>query len=348
MVATSAYDTTGILFPSLKEVNLSGKFEIDFYGSSNNSGAAESQVMPRLRHAYMDINQVYGDTTVGFLAGQTWAPATPTLFPSLINPGAGWAMGNPWQRMPQIQLYGTQKIGDFQTGIIAAATRAMTGASTNQSAALEKSIDAGDASKMPMFQGQAFFKGKASDVEMFLAVGGAYGKEDYDKKSGLKGTCKDAAGKDVSCALYGEKIDVQMFNVGGKISHKYANLQGKFYMGKNLDVFGVFGGSVVYDQQITDHKEVVGSQLVKGFWGELNVKPLEEINIGIGYGAEDPDQDQDNATTTYEKNSGLWATANYTMFKKFTVGVQYLNVKTVTAVKTLEGNSLMFNTKLNF
>jgi len=85
-----------------ESLTLKGKIEIDFWGDYTGSSiGAEGQSMPRMRHAYVDI----AFKNYGFIVGNTWSVVSALLFPSLVNPGAGWSQGKLWQRFPQIQFY---------------------------------------------------------------------------------------------------------------------------------------------------------------------------------------------------------------------------------------------------
>ncbi len=169
-------------FPGIKCVNASGLVEIDFAGNYALSGAAaEAQPMPRLRHAFVNINNGGTGLQYGTIIGSTWSIVSP-LFPSLINPGAGWAMGNLWQRMPQVQFFLNTKVGEGKAGAKLALARAMTGNTPYKNQQVFPDIDGGDASLMPQFQGEAYIDLKlAEKIKFYVSVSGAYGVEDYSK-----------------------------------------------------------------------------------------------------------------------------------------------------------------------
>ncbi len=325
-----------ILFPSIKAVSLMIKGEVDFSGNMASSGTAESRPQIRMRHAYADLNKDFGIGSVGILVGSTWAPATPNIFISGVNPSGGWGVGNIWQRMPQITLKGKLNFNKITTGVLLSATRPMSGNSANKGLFSEVG-DAGDYSLMPMWQGQIYTSGDIGPINFLLGIGGAYGKENY----------KDGVVLPNGTTLEGDEVDVQLFNVGLQIKHKYAGLAGKFYMGKNLNVFGVMGADVIKD----DSGMIVDGAKAKGYWIQGELKPVSTLYISGGFGSEDPDDEQEFAYNSirYSMNSAIWAYASYTFFERFLIGFQWTHLITETKddVK-LTGNSYMFQTKVSF
>jgi len=332
---------TKILFPSIEKVKLSGTIEVDFYGDFQQSGAAESRPQLRMRHGFIDLGKNFGDTTLGLIAGSTWAPATPNIFPTAVGTPGGWAIGNIWQRMPQIQLYATHKIGVFTTGIKAAATRAMTGKSLSKGGGIETLIDAGDAATFPLIQAQLFAKGKVAGITIDLGVGAAYGKEDYSLgESDVKVKGKDENGNDVQNSVDGSEVDVQLINAGLKISHQYANISGKFYTGKNINIFGSLASNATSDYN--------DSQNAIGYFAQVGITPIKGVALNAGMGTDDPDEEQENASVSYKKNSAMWTNLFYTLYSRYRVGAQYMKIETEKSDKTLTGNSYMLTFKLSF
>ncbi len=328
-----------VTFPSIEAADVLGVIETDFYGDLATSGGAEARPMPRLRHAYFSIGKTFGDNTVGMKMGQTWATATPLIFPSLINPGAGWGMGNTWQRMPLVELYGSRKMGNFFLALQLSAARPMTGATVHTGGSIETSIDAGEASGLPIFQGQLSLKGKAAGFSINLAVGGAYGKEDYSD-----GVTK---GKNI---YYGKEVDLYFFNAGLNISHRWGFLKGKFFTGSNADLFGAFGGAIrtTKDDSAEESFSVIGSSDVMGGWGEIGFKPLKSNSVSFGMGIEKPDSDQEGFCGPYDKNSAMWVAAYQTFFERVTFGFNWLRVTTEQSEKEITGDSFVFSGKLVF
>lgn len=341
---------TKVTFPRLEEVVLSATMEIDFVANMADTGFAESYPMIRMRHAYLELTKTWGDSTLGFKAGQTWATATPTIWPALINPAVGWAIGNTWQRMPLVEFSFTQKFAEtFSFTAQVAAARAMTGASANRNGFLEVNIDAGDASHIPQIQSQLSLKGSFSGIDLTIAAAGVWGRENY--KSGVYLNNK----KEVK--YIGGMVDVGMVTGALKLSHEYAEVAGKFWWGQNLDVFGVFGGSLITETIDATTKRVVGSQRALGWWAQLTMKPLKGLNLNVGYSSEDPEEGQKAGATKaaplYFENASLWVSAFYTFFDRMTIGFQWSQVQTKelnTAAGriSLTGNSIMGNVKLAF
>lgn len=338
---------TKILFPRLEAVTLTATLEVDFVANMADTGYAESYPGVRLRHAVMDLSKTWGDSTLGFKAGQTWATALPNIFPALINPACGWGIGNIWQRMPLAEIYFTQRFAQtfaFTTQI--AAARAMTGASSNRNSFLEVNIDAGDASHIPQLHGQLSLTGRFSDIDLLFAVGGAWGRENY--KSGVNLNKKEIK-------YVGGMTDVGLIVSSLKLSHQYAEVAGKFFWGQNLDTFGVFGGSLIAEEIDVTTRRVTGSQRALGWWTQLTMKPLKELALHVGYSSEDPDEKQAGATPLYFNNDALWVSAFYTFFERLTIGFQWIQMQThdiklagAPARRSMTGNTIMGNAKLTF
>jgi len=304
---------TKILFPKIEKVKLLGVIDFDFWGNTYNSGFAESGPMPRLRNAYIDISKTYNNSTVGFLVGNAFDVGTIINFPTVIGTVGGWGIGNVWQILPQAQIYFNQKLGDLNTGIKVAATRPVSGNSLNRSVSIETKVDAGDASKSPLIQGSIYLKGKTGPISINLGVGGTYGKENYEFGAS---DVKDTNDMPVD----GSVIDVRLINAATKISHRYANISGKYYQGKNIDIFGSFSSGPT-----SDYNE---SQKAKGYFVQIGITPISGVAINGGYGVDDPDEDQINANVKYIKNTAIWGNIYYTIFKRYTIGVQYFEIKT--------------------
>jgi len=347
---------TKIAFPRIETVNLSATMEIDFVANMADTGYAESYPMIRMRHAYLELTKTWGNSTLGFKAGQTWATATPTIWPALINPAVGWGIGNTWQRMPLVEFSFIQKFAEtFAFTAQIAAARAMTGASANRNGFLEVNIDAGDASHIPQIQSQLSLKGSFSGIDMTVAAAGVWGRENY--KGGVYLNNK----KDTK--YIGGIVDVGMVTGALKFSHQYAEIAGKFWWGQNLDVFGVFGGSLITENvsaataTAPTIKRVIGSQRALGWWAQLTMKPLKELNLNVGYSSEDPEEGQKVGDTlcapVYFENAALWVSAFYTLFERMTIGFQWTQVQTkefntAAGRVSLTGNSIMGNVKLSF
>ena len=353
MTAKHSRIGTKISFPRLEEVKLVGTVEVDFFTNMADTGYAESYPMIRMRHAFMDINKMWGDSTLGFKAGQTWAVATPILFPAFVNPTVGWGTGNLWQRMPQVSVYFTQKFAEtFSFNAEVAAARAMTGASANRNGFLEVNIDAGDASHIPQIQGQVSLKGAFSGLDLLVAVGGAWGRESY--KGGV------FLNNDKSVKYVGGLTDVFLLHPALKLSHEYFEVAGKFFWGQNLDVFGAFGGAIVSEDVSAATatapavKRVLGGLVSLGYWAQVTGKPFPGWSLHVGYGAEDPDERQAGATPLFFRNSSLWVSTFYKFFGQVTLGFQWQQVRTESLFlknaprRNMTGNILMGSAQIEF
>jgi hypothetical protein len=320
-----------ISVPYIKSVDLSAKLEIDFVGSLPDTGNAETSTGIRMRHAFFKVAKTFEtDTTLALLAGQTWATAIIPTFPNIINPAGGWGAGNLWNRLPLVELELAQKAGHFDFGLKAAAVKPITGTSANRRNFIEVNIDAGEASHWPSLQGQLYLKFKIPSIDVFWAAGGAYGREDYT--SGVKVNNGDDL-------LYGNEVEVWMFNTALKVVHKYAELQGKYFIGKNLDMFGFFGGSIIKKDGI-----VMRSMSGTGFWADVTMKPVKNLRLSVGLGSEYTSHTQ----SVYDQNDTFWLSLFYTFFGHFTPGFQWQQIVTEKDDAKLTGNSYIGSLKFSF
>jgi len=349
LTARSSRIGVDIGFPRIEAVSLTGKLEIDLGATMSDSGTAESSPMFRLRHAYTALSKTWDTTTIGAKAGQTWAVATPLVWPAFISQSMGWGMGNTWQRMPLFEIFVTQKFAEtFSFTAEVAAARAMTGASANRASAVEINIDAGDASHIPQIQSQLSLKGTipSAELDLFCAVAGAWGRENY--KSGVYLNNK----KDVK--YIGETVDVGYATGALRVSHQYAEIAGKFWWGQNVDVFGYYGGALITEDVDATTKRVTGSQRALGWWTQLTMKPIKGLALHVGYGAEDPDEKQKGASPTYYENDSLWVAVYYTLWDRLVLGFTWTQLQTKDFKKSdgthvsQTGNSLMGQIRLLF
>ncbi|HPG36691.1 MAG TPA: DcaP family trimeric outer membrane transporter, partial [bacterium] len=215
-----------VSIPYVTAVDLSGKFEVDFLGGLAKSGMAESNVGLRMRHAYLKIGKTFKTgTTLSLLAGQTWATATIPIFPNMINPSYGWGKGNLWSRLPVAELEVAQKAGPTCVGLKFGVAKPITGASANNGNFLEVNFDAGDVSHWPSIQGQLYLKANFAGIDLLWAAGGAYGRENY--VDGIKVNNAESYVIDEETdkikkqdnIVYGDEVEVWMFNTALKLSH---------------------------------------------------------------------------------------------------------------------------------
>jgi len=336
-----------VSIPYVTAVDLSGKFEVDFLGGLAKSGMAESNVGLRMRHAYLKIGKTFKTgTTLSLLAGQTWATATIPIFPNMINPSYGWGKGNLWSRLPVAELEVAQKAGPTCVGLKFGVAKPITGASANNGNFLEVNFDAGDVSHWPSIQGQLYLKANFAGIDLLWAAGGAYGRENY--VDGIKVNNAESYVIDEETdkikkqdnIVYGDEVEVWMFNTALKLSHKYAEIQGKYFMGANLDMFGFFGGSLIKDAD----GYIVDSLKAQGYWAELSLKPYKGLRLSVGLSGEYTNHDQ----AVYDQNDAVWVSVFWTFFDHFTPGFQWEQVITEKTDVKKTGNAFFGNVKFTF
>jgi len=321
-----------ITVPYIQSVDMMARLEIDFFGSIPDSGVSDQSVGLRMRHGFFKLAKTFeSKTTMSLVAGQTWTTAIIPTFPNVINPAAGWGAGNLWNRLPLVELGLSQKAGPVDIGLKAAVVKPISGTNANRKGFVELNIDAGDASLWPSLQGQLFVKANFAGIDLLWAAGGAYGRENYTK--GVKiGSASEPT--------FGDEVEVWMFNTALKICHKYAEVQGKYFMGANMDMFGFFGGSLIED----DDGYVIDSMKGMGYFAELSLKPYKGLRFSVGLGGEYTNHDQ----AEYDQNDAVWVSAFWTFFDHFTPGFQWQQIITEKDEKKLTGNSFMGSLRFSF
>lgn len=320
-----------IAVPGIRRVKLSGRLEFDFFGNYPASGFAENQPMPRLRHAFFKIENG-GPTPSGLILGSTWSIVSP-LFPTMVNPGAGWAMGNLWQRMPQLQGYWNFAPGsNSEVGFKLSLNRALSGASLYRNSQVSSAIDAGDTAFFQL-QYEAHLKSrKKSGLRYLLSVSGALGQEDYTGVYGLSLSNASAA-------------NVVLVSVSASLTHDAFAIKGEWYSGSNIDTFAAqLGQGIVYDPA----GSYGTSQKTSGFWVELSLYPWDIFHTHLGYGQDAPDESV-LVSGEYTKNSAIWVTADWHALKNLLFRLSLINLNTsYDDNTTASGMSIMLAGRLSF
>jgi len=341
---------TKIAFNNIEKFKLSGNIEFDFSGNLPDSGAAESRSGIMLRHAFLDLNKTIDKFSFGTIIGSTWSIAAPVkVMPTLINPAAGWATGNIWQRMPQFQGYGNYKAFDnFSVDLKFALSAPMSGASVYRNKMYSSDLDSTNLSGLPLFEAQLAFNYELNSAKIFLAFSGAYGQEDYSKIP------EETVYKD------GEDVSVKLMAVSLNITHPLFGINTKFYKGENIDIYGAqLGSNLVYTSD-AGIKKIIDSVEIQGFFAELSVSPFGEKSLTVvgGYGFDDPNENDYKGVSqfklSYNKNIAFWFGIYQTVFDRLRFGFNYMNFQRKYSTTyegdetSLKGSSYFFDVKLDF
>ncbi|MBI4864024.1 MAG: hypothetical protein HY815_27770 [Candidatus Riflebacteria bacterium] len=279
--------------------------------------------------------------TVGLKAGSTWSIFAP-LSPAVLGLAWGWGIGNAWQRQPQLQLYLDEETSLGTVGVRLAACRPMTGDSTLRTTNISANIDAGDASSTPMMEAELRLERKAGPFSCFVSLAALTGKEDY---TGM--TPKRIGNADYR--VVGNVVDVKGVALALKLDHRRFAVQGEYYTGENLDLFGaqVLSGVKSIRNDVTRVLAVLDSASVRGGWGQLTVKPAPGLEISGGVGVDDP---EDHPSSFYKRNGALYCSASKTWFKRLMLTLCWIRVRTrLTSIdQVMEGHHMSSSLRLSF
>jgi len=268
-------------------INVTGKFEIDFY-----SGTVASPNM-RIRHAYLNLDMGDGWSV---LAGQTY-DAWWVAYPMILDGGWAGGTGHPYNRRPQLRLTKTHTFDDGTrlTARIAAVQNAGTDLDKNL-------VDDGPASNWPMIQGALILEKKLlTEKASTLSLSGSYGREKIE-----------AAPNPSADGTY--DTELLMANAILPIWRKFS-LTGSLYAGQNMDTYkaGICQGVNMTRGIPIDSR---------GGWLQGTVDLTSKWQFNLGYAFEDTD-DADLEYRDRSFNSRYYINAFYTLTPHVKVAGEY-------------------------
>jgi len=268
---------------------LSGKFEIDFAGSTNGG-----VYLPRLRLAYAQLDYPKWGAT----AGQTWDFFAP-LNPNTLNAGLLYRGGNLGTRRPQAYL--TNRWGNMLGGKL-----------TTKVGILDSDDPFQENSGAPVLGAYSSFETKVLGKPTTFGVGGIYGTNSTSLL-GTKGTNNNT--------IYATTVGVTM-----KFAD-WLSFQSEGFTGAKLDDF--FGGSATGITDTTTAELSISKAVrVMGGFVELTYNPTKKIetNYGIGYDGADGKQTIPNLAdrqAIWKSNRTYYTNLKYNLSKFLLVGVEY-------------------------
>jgi len=267
---------------SVGEGTLTGKLETDF--ANFPSGGTESRATPRIRLAYIDIEQ--GD--FGLRLGQDWDVISP-LYPAVNHELLMWNAGNVGDRRAQIQ----GRYAPEGSPLEFKASLGLTGAINNQDldptvAGVSTERDGFD-SGMPHLQVRGGLR-QEMWVEGQPAVLGAWGS--------LGRTETDTA-------INGQtRFDIWLAGVDFQVPlTTELSLRGEAWVGENL---GDFRGGIGQTVNATNGREIASI----GGWGELVCKVGDATKVHVGASVDDPDNADLNANNPKRNLTGYVGTVH--------------------------------------
>ena len=330
---------------------INARLEVDFSGGFLTGAMSAYSPLMRLKQAWVSVDSEH----VSILAGQNFGVFNP-LFPDEASWIALGTSGNPWIRLPQIRLTLNWEPVKFEL----AAARPMGGNELFNDS-VNDMISDGELSKMPFFMARAgYFADYGGGSTLGIGFSGVFGRErlhrDYamvhPKIKGADGTTTQKADE---TSTLDEMTNVWMAGVDAKLTTKFVDLQGEFYIGENLNQFfaGVLQGVTLIPAALNATTDTVvpgRAWAIRdlGGWGQVTVKPIPRLFLYTGAGIDKPrvgdlyyDRTDKKAVVPREYNLTAYGSINYKFFDVWMVGGEVSYTRT----KYLDDNGTNYNVR---
>jgi hypothetical protein len=259
------------LAPAVLGASLTGELDLDFFGGQQPSSGGRTFPLVRIRRTRADLVWRHAAVMVGQEAPLI-AELNPTSFAALGFPEFAGS-GNLWLWIPQIRA-GLSGGGAIRAGVDLAVMA--PGAGTPQDL-FATQPDRAERSARPFIQGRVFARWGDPEDPSELSAGGHLGW----------------------LATPGDSL-LQSRAVAGSLRltvTRFVELRGEAFLGEALGVLG--GGGI--GQTLGPADVPVRT---KGGWGQLNLRPAPQLEIGGGAGLDDPDdRDLDPAAGRLENRT---------------------------------------------
>jgi hypothetical protein len=293
--------------------------EMDFFGGWNgNSFASGEQLIPRLRHAYVDL--VHSGLTIRI--GQWWSPLfgnIPVSLSHLAFPLGYGAAGFPGWRYPGLFLYYNLTPAGSGTNVqlqLAAMKPSDFTAPAAGNGDLNSGMTAGNASGIPQLEARLNFDGKTATSEWGMYVVGHYDKKD------LAGVNPADTAKQTTLNGYAGEVGLRFLTGGFSIA-------GNAYYGRAIgQQFGL----------LTQKGDIKGV----GGWGQVGYNFDTHWGVYAFYGIDRPNKDDVlNAGGTKWQNMIAHGLVRYRL-GPYALGLEWLHaaLKTGAAGTTTKGNQV--------
>ena len=265
--------TAFALVPEFAGGVLEGELDVDFFGGQQPSSGGRTFPLLRLRRAVAELTW----QKVALLVGQESPPiaaVSPSSIASIGFPDFA-AAGNLWLWIPQIRLG-----ADLQSGAslrLGAEIAALAPTSGEPQGTFLTQPDIAERSGRPFLQGRVRGRWGAAEEMGEVSLGGHYG------------WILDAAGERVPSKALALSIWTPL---GPKLDFRAEAFTGQALAG--------LGGGGIGQNMVRDGVPVRSA----GGWAQLNLRPMQQWEIGGGGGIDDPD-DEDLGETSRLRNAAL-------------------------------------------
>jgi len=251
-------------------------------------GGAENKALPFMRHAYLQVRKK-GFTLI---AGQYWDIINP-LNPYTLNYPVLWGAGNLGYRRPQLRLRQEISLGAHRLVMEGGIFRTIAGDLDGDG------VDDGVAAGFPTFQGRVAGRFKLSDSTWLrVGVSGHYGRSRGDQD------------------LQSRSLNLDFtLSLGSGLT-----VMGEWFSGRNLKAYL---GGIVQDMNPGTGVEIRS----RGFYVNIQVRPVRRWFFSAGYGRDDPDDD-DLALGGRSRNAAWFAVLEWRMNPHLRAGLEVSAWKT--------------------
>ncbi|CAN5689485.1 hypothetical protein BH24GEM1_BH24GEM1_19480 [soil metagenome] len=287
--------TVFALVPEFAGGAMSGELDVDFFGGQQPSTGGRTFPLLRIRRAVAELAW----SRVALLIGQESPPiaaVSPSSLASIGFPGFAGA-GNLWLWIPQVRLSADlAATGDARIGAELAALAPTSG---EPQGTFATQPDIAERSGRPFLQGR--LRGRWGEGERLgeVSAGGHYGW-----------ILNAAGGRVPSKALV-----VSVWTpIGAAVELRAEGFTGQAIAG--------LGGGGIGQNMVRDGVPV----RTKGGWGQLNLRPSSQLEIGGGMGIDDPD---DEDLTEMSRLRNVAAEAHLTWRRRpAVVGLEVRHIRT--------------------
>ena len=319
------------------------RVEIDFSGGFLTGAMSAYSPLVRLRHAWVSMDSEH----VSILAGQGYGIFNP-LFPDEGTWLALGTAGNPYIRAPQLRL--TLMWDPMKVEL--SATRPIGGNEVFTDSVNDLVSD-GELSKMPFFMARLSYLGDyGGGTTLGLGVSGVYGREFIHREYPF--THADL--KTTETSTIDQMTNVWLAGADAKLTTKYVDLVGEFFVGENINQFfaGVLQGVTLLPATLdkaTDKVRAGQAWAIRAYggWGQVSVKPIDRLVFHLGASIDHPrtgdltyDRTDKKAVVPREYNLAGWVAGNYKLGDLWLVGCEVSYLRT----KYLDDNGTNYNLRV--
>jgi hypothetical protein len=278
--------------PNKPGLEVTGRFEIDFYG-----GGAENKNLPMLRHGYLQL--AWPDKDLTILAGQTSDVISP-LVPTTLNYTVAWWGGNIGYRRPQLRVTKGFAAGDDGRVELTAALTRTVGDQLGFEAA-----DTGTDAGFPTAQGRLAYSWSAGGRQAGIGVWGHVGEEELGDLP-VRGDA--GAVRHVDLSSWSTGVDV-LLPIGDS-----ATLRAEAWTGENVDDY--LGGIA---QGINVAREI--GIRSRGGWVAIDFDTSDDTTVSFGGSIDDP-EDEDLGLGARTLNQAIWGNFVWSFHRAVRTGIE--------------------------